>query len=104
MPSVTFPACDEEAERHSRVQVAARNVTEGIDHRQHDQAEDESNADMGHRAAAHVVDDNSSGPGEYQSERAEHLRSQPSHSFGPQSSHDLVLSRVRSLTSSMRHK
>ena len=60
------PAGGEEPDGDGGVQVAPGHVADGVDHRQHDQAEGEGHADVRDDAAAGVVDDDGPGPGEHQ--------------------------------------
>ena len=50
--------------------MRSRNIAQGVDHCQHYEPERQTDADVGHRAAGDIVDDNSSRSGEHQGERA----------------------------------
>ena len=60
-----------EAERHGGIQMRAADIAEGIDHRQHDEAEGEGDAHVGDGSAGGVVDDDGAGAGEDEGEGAD---------------------------------
>jgi len=65
-----LPGCPE-TERDGRVDMASRDLPQGIDHRHHDQSERECHAHMRDTAPRHLVDDHRPGPGKHEAKRAE---------------------------------
>ncbi len=59
--------------------MCAAHVAQRVNHRQHDEAEGQRDADVGDRAAAGFVDDDRARPGEDEGERAEEFSGQLFH-------------------------
>ena len=62
---------DPKAYGDSGIQMRAGDVAEGVDHRENNQAESQSDADVSDRAVAGLIDDDCASPGKDESERAE---------------------------------
>ena len=54
--------------------MRAGNITDGVDHRQHNQPERQGHADVGDGAARHLINDNRSRPDEDQSKGTQKFR------------------------------
>ena len=65
------PAGQPKAERDRRIQVSTRGVADGINHGHHQQAPGQGDADVGHLAPRHFVNDDRPGADEDQDERGD---------------------------------
>jgi hypothetical protein len=61
------------AERDSRIEVGAAQVSSGVDHRRDNEAEDQLNAEVGYLPAGNFIDHDSSASCEDESECADPL-------------------------------
>ena len=65
------PPCGEKPDRHGGINVRTRDVSNRVNHRQHDEAESKCHSHMRHRAAGYAIDHDRAGAGEHEAERSQ---------------------------------
>ena len=58
-------------DRHGGINVRTRNVSNRVNHRQHDEAKSKCHSHMRHRAAGYAIDHDRAGAGKHEAERSQ---------------------------------